>query len=186
MKTSSGPASVRQHLNSFAIAAALVVGLLGLAWPAEAEIVYTPTNIRIGSSYNLDLNNDGVTDFTFTVTSLQICDPPGRNCVLWVYSFVETPASGNGVEGAPPARLTRGDRIVPNQIFYGGTGTMACLRCGGDWWGEHGFLGLSLQIDGETHYGWANVAVNSVTGVVTLRGYAYETIASMPINAGQS
>ncbi len=31
----------------FAIAAILAEGLLALAWPAEAQIVYTPTNITI-------------------------------------------------------------------------------------------------------------------------------------------
>ncbi len=192
MRTSSGSASIRQSFSSFAIATILAVGLLALALPAAAEIVYTPTNITIegnGSSYNLDLNNDGVTDFTFTLTAVpRICDPPGF-CGWVFFTLVETPVSGNGAEGSPPARLTLGNQIGPSQSFYGGTGTMVCL-CGQDNWnnglnGKHGYLGLSFQIDGETYYGWAKIAVNIKTGVVTLGGYAYETVANMPIKAGE-
>ena len=61
MRRYSGPESVRQRLNRFAIAIIVVgVGLLVLARPADAEVVYTPTNITIGPNarYNLDLNNE--------------------------------------------------------------------------------------------------------------------------------
>ena len=61
MKTYSGPDSVLQHVNRFAIATLLTgVGLLALAWPAQAKIVYTKVNVQIpsNSSYNLDLNNE--------------------------------------------------------------------------------------------------------------------------------
>jgi hypothetical protein len=197
MKTSSGPASARQHLNSLAIATILAVGLLAVAWPAEAKIVYTPTNITIGrnSSYNLDVNNDGISDFTFTLDAVPfICDPPGF-CGWFIFTLVETPASGNGAEGSPPARLTFGDQIGPSQTFYEGTGTMASLWGQDNWGGgegnrglnrKRGYLGLSFQIDGETYYGWAKISVNMKTGVVTLGGYAYETVANMPINAGRT
>ncbi len=48
MKTSSGRESVRQRFNGFAIATIVVgVGLLAVAWPAAAEIVYTPADIRL-------------------------------------------------------------------------------------------------------------------------------------------
>jgi hypothetical protein len=193
MKSSSGPASVRQHPNSFAIATILVVGLLAVAWPAEAKIVYIPTNITIepNTSYNLDLNNDGITDFTFTIVAVPRICFPHPFCGWAIYTFVETPASGNGAEGSPAARLTEGDQIGPSQSFYGGTGIMACANCEGANWnsgtklgGLGGFLGLSFQIDGETYYGWAKISV-AKTGVVTLHSYAYETIPGMPINAGQ-
>jgi hypothetical protein len=186
MKTSSGPEPVRQHLNSFAIATILAVGLLAVAWPAAAEIVYTKVNVQMpgrgSTSYNLDLNNDGVTDFTFTVTGAYGCGFPNE-CFWFFYSFVETPASGNGAEGSPPTNLAKGDQIGPSQSFYGGTGTIESSFLGPI--SLKGYLGLSFQIDGETHYGWAKISVNMKTGVVTLVSYAYETIANMPINAGQ-
>jgi hypothetical protein len=70
MGTSSVANSVL-HLSRFAVATIFVgVGLLALAHPAVAQIVYTPTDITIApnTSYNLDLNNDGVTDFVISTS----------------------------------------------------------------------------------------------------------------------
>ena len=57
------------HLTLILVAALIAA----IALPAEAEIVYTPANISIpvGSSYNIDLNQDGVTDFTIRSSLLQ-------------------------------------------------------------------------------------------------------------------
>jgi hypothetical protein len=210
MKTSSGLESVGQCLTSFAIFAILApLVLLAAAGPAEAEIVYTRANITIkqNSSYSLDLNSDGVTDLVLSISHLPEKCPFAHTGVYDVFS--ETPASGNGAAGSPPARLISGTEIGPNQTFYAGTGTMASLLdcefisgaynwinnqyCGYDCFnpiGLKGYLGVTFQIDGETHYGWAllSVTVKKATAelVVVLNGYAYETVPGMPINAGQT
>lgn len=58
--------STRHQLNMYAVAAgAAGVGMLALAQPADAKIVYTPANTPITSVVNLDLNNDGLPDFEF-------------------------------------------------------------------------------------------------------------------------
>ncbi|MGO8983393.1 MAG: hypothetical protein ACLPHI_22760 [Terriglobales bacterium] len=202
----------------FAFATTLAWGLLAVAWPAEAQIVYTRTNITIGhnSSYNLDLNNDGVTDFIISTNSSRTRGCDGYLGV-WVFSgtLAETPVSGNGAAGSPPTNLAKGDQIGPSQTFYEGTGTMAWFSScsppgvpggpyydgiGGDNWmgykscGEYclmpiglkGYLGLTFQIDGETHYGWVLVSVSNRVEGARLLGYAYETTTNMPINAGQT
>jgi hypothetical protein len=74
MKRSSGPretadlsVSIHQQLNIYALAAgAAGAGVLALAQPVEAKIVYTPAHRVIGpdSKYLLDLNHDGIPDFT--------------------------------------------------------------------------------------------------------------------------
>lgn len=164
MKTSLRPASLSQRLNGFAIATILAVGLLAVAWPAEAEIVYTPTNITIepnsecgssycNASYNLDLNNDGVIDFTISASRqpsggfIYDCGALPTLVPLFTFSVSEMPASGNGAEGSPPAALSGGDQIGPSQTFYAGQGTLRSdsqsrphTRCGpvinnysGDW-----------------------------------------------------
>jgi hypothetical protein len=203
MKTSSGYGSPRQFLNRFAIATILAgVGLLALAWPAGAEVVYTPTNVTIGpnSSYNVDLNNDGIIDFTISA-SVQfsgVCESDGGFIKYYTTSVDETPASGNGAMGAPPTALRLGDQIGPSQPFYGGTGTLRsyyknpskCAPSATGNWVTHSihYLGLALQINGETFYGWAKleVDVDPFTASATLLGYAYETIAGRPIDAGQT
>ena len=58
--------SIQARLNMYAIAAtAAGVGVLALAQPAQASIVYTPANQRIGANgvYNLDVNHDETADF---------------------------------------------------------------------------------------------------------------------------
>jgi len=211
--TSTLPESVRHYLNGLSIAIILAgVGLLALASPTEAQIVYTPVDVTIGenSSYNLDLNNDGVTDFIISTNqSAQRCPGPGGGHYGVYDTVAETPASDNGAEGSPPARLQNEGEIGPSQAFYAGTGTMAWARLlcanldgGGDNWideqscgfycasvtGLKGYLGLMFQINGETHYGWALLRVEIQTNdvIVILKGYAYETTPGMPIKAGQT
>jgi hypothetical protein len=62
--------SVCRQLNSYALAASAAgVGMLALAQPAEAKIVYTPAHIAvpINTFLPLDLNHDGVNDLSFTI-----------------------------------------------------------------------------------------------------------------------
>jgi hypothetical protein len=202
-----GALTLRQHLNRFAIATIVVgVGLLALALPAEAQIVYTPTNITIGlnSSYNLDVNNDGVTDFTITTEDFGYLQPPW---LLLNGSVSETAASENGALIGP---LSEGDEIGPDQVFSGGTADLESFsrKCskqkGGGCWYKHSgpwavdlkgkrYLGLSFQRNGETYYGWVQLTLlippapweGSVEGV-KLSGYAYESTPGVPINAGQT
>ena len=76
--------STHQQLTMYAVAAAAAgVGMLALAQPSEAKIVYTPANAQIGGAVgklNLDLNHDGITDFEFCVaTNYRYCPgQPGR------------------------------------------------------------------------------------------------------------
>jgi hypothetical protein len=58
---------LHRQLNMYAVAASAAgVGMLALAQPTEAKIVYTPTYQRFlpNTDLNIDLNNDGVVDFT--------------------------------------------------------------------------------------------------------------------------
>lgn len=57
--------SLREQLNTYALAASAAgVGMLALAGPAEAKIVYTPVHIVLTrGALPLDLNNDGMVDF---------------------------------------------------------------------------------------------------------------------------
>jgi hypothetical protein len=206
MKTYSGPASVRRHLSKFAIATIVVgVGLSVLAWPAEAEIIYTKVNVTIpaNSSYNLDLNNDGVTDLAIQDNINPIHVPCGSS---EAETLQVTPARGNGVVLAPnyAAALLKGVEIGPQSFYLYGAEMayvnetwvliwdVGCVKkeySQGTWVNvSNRYLGLSFQIDGETYYGWArlSVRVGYVYIDATLTGYAYETIPGMPINVGQT
>jgi hypothetical protein len=72
--------------------------MLALARSADAKIIYTPTHrvINPHDSFKLDLNHDGVTDFTlknYTYCNTDQC----------FFKLVEQATAGNAVEG-----ITRG------------------------------------------------------------------------------
>src|ERR1700722_19502171 len=61
------PESLQSRINAYALAASAAgVGMLALAQPAEAKIVYHKTHLVIAGAerYNLDLNHDRITDFS--------------------------------------------------------------------------------------------------------------------------
>jgi len=208
--------SVQQHLNMYALAASAAgVSLLALAQPTEAKIVYTAANVRIGINqrYDLDLNHDGITDFTLEESRRSyrsVCRrdgraPRGQNKIRDLLDAM--PDGGNGLEGRiyNPNALPKGAHIGGSQSFNNNVGSMAIHtygwswnpfvgrcgqinRAGGNWLNvTDRYLGLRFILHGETHYGWARLSVQIVTNmgiVTTLTGYAYETIANKAIIAG--
>jgi len=192
--------SVLRQLNLYTLrATAAGVGVLALAQPVEAKIVYTKADVRIytvgafhHSHIPLDLNHDGKTDFMFVTT----------NTITGTNSWGRVnlrPVGRNGVEGSGNVdRLPKGKIIGPGHKFSAGL-IEAChwddgngSYCNGNWDGTvQGYVGLKFRIQGKVHYGWARLSVNVdpvgfQINSVTLTGYAYETIPSKPIVAGQT
>jgi len=207
MKRSSRPTrtianlseSVHQRLNMYALAATGAgVGTLVLGQPAEAKIIYTPAHavIPLNGDCLLDLNRDGVADFT--ISNLYRKTQSG--------GFLDAQLNARGKsKGAAVAgktfmgttsyvyALARGSKIGPsrpfsgyNMLYIGYRGTL------GKWANvKERYLGLRFQIKGRVHYGWARLNVRFVNGVgvgiaATMTGYAYETIPGKGIIAGQT
>lgn len=197
------------HLNRFAIAAILAgMIMLAWAWPAEAKIIYTPANVSIDPThpYSLDVNNDGLADFTIQQTNDDI-----HSCKQgagYVDLLTVTPTQGNGEVISPTgyayaAAMNKGVQVGPQRSFIS-EAPMAVVKSGyfpilgkcyflhytlGDWVNvSKCYLGLSFQTNGETHYGWARLSVQAgyVYITATLTGYAYETIPGQSILAGQT
>src|SRR5580693_8618279 len=205
MKRSSGPRktanlseSVHHQLNMYTLAAgAAGVGALALAQTAEARIVYTPAHVTIGlhDSYKLDLNHDGIADFTILNTSY-------HNTSTWFYRLSEKAAQGNAVVASSRGQqelaeaLYHGARIPAGHVFYHKPALLASAVynpggtfSAGNWVNvQDRYLGPKFQIKGKTHFGWArlNVAVHGTSVTGTLNGYAYEPIPGKPIIAGRT
>jgi hypothetical protein len=178
----------QSRLTAYATAAtAAGVGVLALAAPSEAEVVYTPTHLQLRAvyggvpAYKLDLNGDGIADFelinsTFGHGGDQSAKPRGRNQVL----------------GAGPyaSALSSGAAIGPNGPFNGASFMARWINSSGSIF-SHGpwvnvrdrYLGFRFLIQGEYHFGWARISLDY--GLMHLTGYAYETVANQPITAGQ-
>jgi hypothetical protein len=195
--------SIHQQLNMYALAAtAAGAGMLAFVQPSEAKIIYTPTHktIRVHQHYNLDLNHDGVRDFTIQLTSRWCCTSNG-----W-YAFDTLSAvarMSNGVEGSRVhsssgpyafARM-RGAEIGPRHLFLGRLMAFAGIDDGfsvfaGPWLNvKNRYLGLKFHLQGKIHYGWARISVVSTRTSITsatLTGYAYETVPNKPIIAGRT
>lgn len=195
------PATLHKSLNDYALgAAAAGVAVVALHPPAAAEIVFTPTNERIGVKTNLplDLNHDGVVDFILVNSTHLSTTPFGDD--LWVAPAV----AGNGVWGAQrrffnsAGALPEGVSVGPNAPFLKKQALMAYASLtaltyvsGGAWkQATNRFLGLRFLIDGEAHYGWARLTVIAQKKrqriAATLTGYAYETVANTPIATGET
>jgi hypothetical protein len=195
-------ATLHQNLNAYALSAAAAgVALLATTQPADAEIVFTPVNGQIasGSKYALDLNHDGVIDFTFQ-NDFHISTTPFGDDLNIVPAV-----KGNGIwQGArerynqPDAAALRAGVSVGSGkpfIFQNVNMAYASLTAltyvsGGPWKNvTNRFLGLKFLINGEVHYGWARLTVltdsHREAVKATLTGYAYETIANQPILTGQ-
>jgi hypothetical protein len=192
--------SVHQQFNISAVAAVVAVAVVLSLAPAEAKIVYTPANQDLlKGQFDLDLNNDGKIDFTFTGSFTSTgCGEFGNAITA---SLTVVPISGNGYEGRKAARLGMGSPIGGQKFFAPAAQMASVIRhCGqvptftGNWvvpGMADGYLGLKLKIRGKDHYGWAQIKTNFTIGRIcwfsaTLTGYAYETIAGKSIKAGQT
>ena len=190
----------RPNFDDATAATAAGAGVLGVARPAEAEIVFTPAHAVIGirTGYALDLTNSGTTDFILHGTS-------SFNCSTVFSSLLAKPAFNNAVEGADylglnmAKALAAGQRIGSSQRFVnqGRNGVLMGAAIyspgGGQYRGNwihvvNRYLGLKFQINGQMHFGWARLTVKlslQAPMQVLLTGYAYETQPNTPIIAGE-
>jgi hypothetical protein len=201
------PVSLNQRLDhklfAYTVAASAAgVGIMGLAQPGLAEIVYTPTHQRIpsGRSVTIDLNHDGTTDFTISNSRNSCTTGPG--CIFQVLRV-----SPNGLGRVVTtfgrqffARpLPAGERVGAGDDFNSFSyapmdrckATRESYYLSGSWVNEGtGYLGLEFSIDGQVHYGWARLSVSGEGGLclasALLTGYAYETEPKTPIETGRT
>ncbi len=192
-------------LNYAAAATAAGIGLLTLAQPAEAKIIFTSAHIPIignGPAVPIDLNHDGITDFSI-VFAYGTCEHSKKGihklgCSFASFDiFAGQPANQIGssqtFNGAQCAALLHDGRAIgPGKKFrgseaelFGALGTSGFFASECPFTGKGnpgGFLALQFVVGSNTFYGWALVQLTS-TGPV-LAGYAYENTPGTSITAG--
>jgi hypothetical protein len=117
------------------------------------------------STFSLDMNQDGISDFTFTAGDSFDIVPQGINAVSALHptptelsSFVSALSGGLQIGPNP-----QGFQWIPRtDTPFGsvGSGLSACrdIGCIGNYAGiESAYAGVQFQIASETHYGWIRI-----------------------------
>lgn len=197
---------LQHNLERNLLAYAVVAGtsLLSLANPAEAQIVYTPSNIPITEQNHvltqLDLNNDGTPDFAFSNYSYR-----GSHTFRFFLKVVPDQAANEiwgvkiaGQKRVSAAALPEGTKVGSNGNFKSDAGGLfmaasiqgfSTRTVSGSWNKlETAYLGLKFVVSGEVHYGWARIKFVSPGRFATgsISGYAYEATPNAPIVTGQT
>jgi len=200
---------VDQQMKLYSAAAmAAGVSMLALAQPAQGEVVITKKTIPIPvSSYFfpppkpvlLDLNHDGVNDFSFSLYSFayhsfQI------DLTVRALDGGDVVGAANKEGGFYASALAHGAKIGPSAHFSSkgvadierASGFDASSKYSRHLYGDWGnnpvnrYLGVKFLINGETHYGWVRLTITTQPKgfSATITAYAYETVANKKISAG--
>lgn len=165
---------------------------------ALAQIVYTdiePDYViqDLEDSYQLDLNNDGINDFSiFNFEIVNNGFPPARisddnngvNAVTVIYNYE---AFIIPLEEDTVIYSDESSNSYPFSV-YGYLDTSDCTDlpswCFMTWNGKtNKYIGLRFLITGQTHYGWARL--DFINGQWIVKDYAYNATPNEPIQTGQ-
>jgi len=195
-------ARLDQSLKAYAAAG---VGLFAITQTAAAKVVFTPSHQTLlpGQSLNLDLNSDGQNDFVIANNHGGVTNISSGSLIA---ADAKLPFSNKILRGsligssafakvlAPGIAISSRNRFVnyPLRMAYclGRSGTVTHRE--GRWTNAtNRYLGLQFLISGQPHFGWARFTVKLEPGLgcsfrATLSGYAYESVANMPIVTGQT
>lgn len=199
---------IENRIKNYVLAAS--AGCVFMAHPLSAEVLYTKADAQLShGKVQLDFDHNGTTDAFLTE---QFFFPNAS--MLPLVAVLKLTVGGSTGAGVIVTRqeaavLNSGDEIgssrafqpvYPNkvllarasEVYNGSTGT-CCNFFYGNWRQETGkYLGLKLSINGQVHYGWARLTVQSCCTSLTprilvhLTGYAYETDPGVQIAAGQT
>jgi hypothetical protein len=184
----------------------LTAGSLTAAAAAHGQIVHTDVMpdmvIDSGAVYALDVNNDATPEFNLYATTYTDSASGG----VYGYSILQVsqPATnavlGNMFQNAYPfpTALNAGDSIRPGATDWrdasvnSGDQYLAVVTpqpgpTYGNWVGiSDKYIGVRFAAGSQTHYGWARLSVSADGGTITLKEYAYNTVAGQGIVAGQT
>ncbi|QDT73282.1 PEP-CTERM sorting domain-containing protein [Lacipirellula limnantheis] len=169
------------------------------AAPAAAVLITRTLNQQItavpdgpNQMYDLDVDQDGTTDFTFR-SLIGVTDDP----TFASFADIKPPfATINGVvidsltgDGFPTASRLLPGAVVSSASLFSGNNDLGNLSSQffpdpptGNFQNQTGFVGFQFQRLGSTHYGFAQVTVNDLIATqdplaVTIVAVSYESVA---------
>ena len=189
---------------------ALAGGLTAIAGAANAQLGHTDINPDTlitgnGAVYNLDVDNNGVIDFTFYTIASSITYSSGSSSTFIDFSgaYMSPAASGNSMMNFSygPMNVPAGSAIgssgsftssggwvglVADISYVSSSSTSSYSVSVGNFLDTDGFVGLKFQNSGNTHYGWARIEVANDGTVLSVKEYAFESTPNTAINAGET
>lgn len=195
---------IDRRLMAYALAGGAAL-TLAAAKPAASEIVYTPTDVRVGSgNVTFDLNQDGIPDFNIGQHSQRFLGSIGSWSTLQRVTLGGNVGASAIFSNGSAAVLPSGATIGSGQKFRNVNTQRAPMMSAtrlvdtsgssinfaqGNWKNaKERYLGLKFTINGQVHYGWARMTVRYINAKrihAILLGYAYETNPGQSILAGQ-
>ncbi|MBK8845919.1 MAG: T9SS type A sorting domain-containing protein [Bacteroidetes bacterium] len=184
---------------------AFIVTAMMFSASANAQIIYTDVNpdstiTCLGNSctktYNVDLNNDGVNDYSISsIRSGNICQHGGM-----VYRSQVKVAAFNANAVVAVTNTTYPRAMNFNNVISSGLSLSTSGFVFSKYWGNCGtgslnlwpnsvdrYLGLKLIVGANTYYGWARMqVVFGYQPTFIIKDYAYNTIPNQPILAGET
>ena len=200
-------------LARYAMAAGAALMLPAAAW--ANDIVYSgPINQSVSNGGSLSFSPTGTgTDFVLSTYAYDYNGGNG-NYNYTGEGYLYTNASGAGVDSSLP--LVSGATIGPSSAFFSGNTTLnyqqeygysqayscgykgryTCYNYYGPYYSSSGsvpnnsssYIGLEFTRNGQTYYGWADIAtyVSDGSAQEVLLGYAYDSAPGEGIMAGET
>jgi hypothetical protein len=198
--------TIIRKLKQYSILASPIIAL---STPGDAQISYHDVNpdYELGAQAGdfaevaFDLNNDGITDFVFSVFSKYQSDSEGPKFnKAGIAPFQE---NGNAIIGYThthipnkyyyASALNVNDDINNSKHFwdyFGDFGTFVYYQYPNHTFGQWNditdrFMGFRLKDNaGNTHYGWMRLDVFKADARIVIKDYAYESTPDLGIKAG--
>jgi hypothetical protein len=176
--------------------------------PIPASIIWSGTiNHQLGMApgtytYSFDINNDEVSDFVFRCDSqLLYFDPVDSNAGIahQVADGVPVPIYHDEYVALSAGSTVGSDLEDISYYWWAGENMLVgCMQINemigdlsflGSFMNTDGYLGVSFEMQGETHYGWIRLSHDLYAPApdyfnLTIREWAWETESDTPIAAG--
>lgn len=188
---------------------------IAAASETNAQVQYTDVDPDVvvnapGGQFDLDLNNDDITDFVFSASSANAVyiTSFGANNFYVINAVFGNPLNANSIAGT-----ASGEFVYPYAIledisigsgvefhnnsfqslaynFYGIISSVFYYPIfqGGNWFGgeTNKYIGLKLEKDGSTYYGWLRMDVFTNNKGFLIKDYAVEAAANTAITTDSS
>ena len=139
-----------------------------------------------GEYHPFDLNGDGIVNLTFfsSTSSIQVRNENSSQYLARI-STMPAPLAPDVIigeqSGSESMRWISDAAYAPLILGYDNYGETQWL---GAFMGHRGYMGISFDIAGETHYGWMDIMVDTANPYAEIYGWGYETEAGVSVYAG--